>query len=490
MPENLKTSESRPKYYITTAIDYVNAPPHLGHALEKVIADTLARYHRLIGNEVFFLTGTDEHGLKVYRAAQKSGEDVQSFVDEISGKFKDLKRLLNLSFDDFVRTTEVRHISAAQELWRRAQKAGDLYKKKYKGLYCVGCEAFKTAAEIKDGHCTIHPNLAVEEIEEENYFFKLTKYQKQLLKFYEENPDFVVPESRYKEIINLVKEGLTDVSVSRPAAKLPWGIPVPDDPTHVMYVWFDALTNYLTGVGFPEEWSKTTSGVEWWSADLHVIGKDITRFHAALWPAMLISAKLPLPKQILVHGFISTGGERMSKSLGNVIDPEGIVQEYGTDALRYILLRHIPTIGDGDLTAGQIKERYNGELVNGLGNLLQRTIVLLKQAKAKIPPGAEPSCSDVFEKIEKYQLHEALAAIWKIVAEVNAYIDKEKPWELIKASRKSKVKSQKLDEVLVSLVRRLETISKALSPFMPDTAASIKEQLVSLSPEPLFPRKK
>lgn len=477
------------KFYITTAIDYVNAPPHLGHALEKVITDAFARYHRLIGDEVFFLTGTDEHGLKVYRAAKKAGEDVQFFVDEVAAKFKDLKGLLNLSFDDFIRTTEPRHIAAAQELWQKAQKAGDLYKKKYKGLYCVGCESFKTRADLVDGRCAIHPNLELEGIEEENYFFKLSKYQKQLLKFYEEHPDFVVPESRYKEIVNLVKDGLEDVSVSRPAAKLPWGIPVPDDPTHVMYVWFDALTNYLTAVGFPDDWSKTMSGVEWWPADLHVIGKDITRFHAALWPAMLLSAKLPLPKQILVHGFLSFGEAKMSKSLGNVVSPEDIVQEYGTDALRYVLLRHLPTTGDGDVTADQIKERYNGELVNGLGNLVQRTVVLLRKSKAKIPPGASPSCADVFGFIEKYQLHEALGAVWKMVAEANAYIDKEKPWELLK-KRTADSGQRRAEEVLLSLVRRLETIAKALTPFLPDTAAAIKEQLATLRPEPLFLRKK
>jgi methionyl-tRNA synthetase len=361
------------KFYITTAIDYVNAKPHIGHALEKIQADVLARYHRAKGDDVWFLTGTDEHGTKNFRTAEIAGKTTQEFVDENSEYFKNLKDVCNLSWDDFIRTTDKnRHWPGVQKLWNKIYEAGDLYKKKYQGLYCVGCEAFVTEKELVDGKCPIHKK-EPEKLEQENWFFKLSKYSKEIESKIKNDELKIIPESRKNEILSFLKSGLEDISLSRPKNYLSWGIPVPNDPDQVIYVWYDALSNYITAIEYAEESEKFK---KFWPADLHVIGKDILRFHAAIWPGMLLSAGLPLPKSIFVHGFITVEGEKMSKTLGNIIDPAELSQKYGSDAVRYYLLREISTYEDGDYSKKKFEERYNADLANGIGNLVSRVATL------------------------------------------------------------------------------------------------------------------
>lgn len=473
-----------PKYYVTTAIAYANAKPHLGHALEFVQADVLARYHNFLGDEVRYATGMDESGLKNYRAAEKAGKETLIFLDEIAGLFQKLDETYDVVYTDFVRTTADYHKAASQAIWKAAEKAGDIYKKQYKALYCVGCESFRTASDLVDGKCPLHPNLTPEQVEEENYFFRLSKYQKKLIDFFRKNPDFVVPNERFNELKRFVESGLEDISISRPKEKLPWGIPVPDDPSHIMYVWFDALTNYISVIGFGQK-DRDKEFAKWWPADVHVIGKDIVRFHGAIWPAMLLSAGLPLPKQLFVHGFLSSGGQKMSKTTGNVIDPMEFAEKYGAEAARAFLVSEIPTLDDADVTWERFDAFYNGVLVNGLGNLLQRTLTLINNAKFKPKPGAKPSCADVFKYIDEYQFHEACKAIWTLVGNANRQVDKEKPWELVRTTDGR----QKLNKTLLSLYRQLETIGTALAPLIPQTSKRILRQLETLQPEPLFPRK-
>ena len=372
------------KYYITTAIDYVNAKPHIGHALEKIQADVLARFHRIKGEDVWFLTGTDEHGATNVRAAEKAGKEIKDFVNENSEKFRELKKVLNLSWNDFIRTSDQkRHWPGAQKLWLKLVEAGDIYKKKYKGLYCVGHEAFVTEKDLVDGKCRDHQK-APEVIEEENYFFRLAKYSKEIESRIRNNELRILPETRKNEILSFIESGLEDVSFSRPHKDLSWGIPVPNDPEHTMYVWCDALANYITAVGYGNQQPKSAFSADsgaspaesqiigsqpnnqqqfgyWWPADLHIIGKDILRFHAAIWPGMLLSAGLPLPKSIFVHGFVTVEGQKMSKTIGNVIDPVELVKKYGTNTVRYFLLREIPSGEDGDFSYKKLEERYNGD---------------------------------------------------------------------------------------------------------------------------------
>ena len=328
---------TKKNYYITTTLPYVNADPHIGLALEVVQADVLARYQRLLGNNVLYNFGTDEHGLKIYRKAKESKKDPQKYVDEYAKKFENLKKALNLSYDNFIRTTDEDHVKATQEFWKICDKNGFIYKKNYKSKYCVGCELEKTDSELVDGKCPTHPTLELEIIEEENYFFKFSSFQKELLKLYKDDLDFVVPSFRHKEIETFVSKGLRDFSISRLKKKLPWGIPVPDDPEHVMYVWFDALINYISTIGWPNDKKEFN---EWWPV-IQVAGKDNLRQQSAIWQAMLLSVELPTSKQIFIHGFISTGGQKISKSLGNVVDPYKLVEGYGTDPLRYYLLSKV-----------------------------------------------------------------------------------------------------------------------------------------------------
>ncbi|MEK7178237.1 MAG: methionine--tRNA ligase, partial [Patescibacteria group bacterium] len=355
------------KFYVTTSIPYVNAEPHIGFALEIIQADVLARYRRHKGDDVFFLTGTDEHGVKIVRAAKAAGKTSQDFVNGVTKKFKDLKKILNLSGDDFIRTSDrKRHWPGAQKLWFKLYDAGKLYKKSYRGLYCVGHEAFITEKDLVNGKCRDHQE-EPEIIEEENWFFKLSDYTNKIKEKIKSDELLVMPKSRKNEILSLINEGLEDISFSRPRKDLSWGIPVPNDSKHTMYVWCDALSNYITAIGYADDEKKFK---KWWPANVQVIGKDILRFHAAIWPGMLLAAKLPLPKTIFVHGFITVGGEKMSKTIGNVIDPFEVVKKYGADALRYYLLREIPSGEDGDFTYEKFEERYNADLAKGLGNLV------------------------------------------------------------------------------------------------------------------------
>ncbi|MBI5742567.1 MAG: methionine--tRNA ligase, partial [Candidatus Niyogibacteria bacterium] len=365
------------KFYITTAIDYANAAPHMGHALEKTQADALARYHRILGEEVRFTTGTDEHGAKIARAAKKAETAPQAFVDQNAEKFKELLRLLDISNDDFIRTSDAgRHHPAAVKIWRALAASGDIYKKSYRGLYCVGHEAFITEKDLTDGKCADH-NAAPETIEEENYFFKLSKYGPRIKQAIESGEMKIIPEFRQNEILALIAEGLEDVSFSRPARDISWGVPVPDDPTQTMYVWCDALTNYISALGFGGADEKLFE--KFWPEATHLIGKDILRFHAAIWPGMLLSAGLPLPKRIITHGFVTSQGQKMSKTIGNVVDPLTIIEKYGAEALRYYFVREMPTFDDGDFTEEKMKAAYNGSLANGLGNFVSRTSKMITQ---------------------------------------------------------------------------------------------------------------
>jgi len=392
------------KFYITTTLPYVNAEPHIGFALEIIQADVIARYQANLGKEIFFNTGTDEHGLKIYQGAEKEGKDPKTYCDSFAEKNKDLKKALNLSYNNFIRTTDEHHIKSAQAFWLKCFENGDIYKKNYKVKYCVGCELEKTDSELVNNKCPIHPNRDIEIIEEENYFFKYSKYQQPLLDFYEKNPNFVVPESKYNEIKEFTKRGLEDFSISRLKEKMPWGVEVPNDDKHVMYVWFDALENYISCLGWPENLEKFN---DFWPG-LQVAGKDNLRQQSSMWQAMLMSANLPNSKQIFIHGFLTSNGQKISKSLGNVVNPIELVNKYGsasspqvgTDSVRYYLLREIPSAEDGDFTIEKFEARYNSDLAGGIGNLVARVVTMANKlscfAKAsqgqflRSPTGSSP----------------------------------------------------------------------------------------------------
>ncbi len=374
MPKNNK------KFYITSSIVYTNASPHIGFALEVIQADVIARYHRLLGEDTFFLTGTDEHGAKIAKAAKEEGKTPEKFTEEIAKKAEDLKKTLNLSNDDFIRTTDQeRHWPGVEKVWLKLKENDDIYKKKYKGFYCLGCEAFVTEKDLVDGKCPIHKETP-EIVEEENYFFRLSKYSKQVEKAIEENEIKIIPEARKNEILSFIREGVKDVSISRAREKLKWGIPVPDDESQTVYVWLEALINYISALDYQKNGEKFK---RYWPADVHCVGKDIFRFHILLWPAMLFSLGLALPKTEFVHGFITVGGQKMSKSLGNVIDPFSLVKKYGTDAVRYFLLREISPTEDGDFTYEKFEGRYNSDLASGLGNLVARVLTMAEEINPK-----------------------------------------------------------------------------------------------------------
>ncbi|MBI1975308.1 MAG: methionine--tRNA ligase [Parcubacteria group bacterium] len=473
-----------PKYFITTAIPYVNAPPHIGHALEFLQADVVARFERLREKEVFFLTGTDDNGLKNYQTAVKVGKDPQLFVDEQSALFQKLLSTLGISNDDFIRTTDKkRHWPTAQKLWRQLNEAGDLYKKSYEGLYCVGHEYFHPETDLVNGECPDYPGRQLERIKEENYFFKLSKYGAALRDIISRDELKVVPEAKKNEILAFIERGLEDVSFSRPKDKLPWGIPVPDDPDHVMYVWCEALTNYLSGIDYADAGLKFQ---KFWPPDLQVIGKDILRFHAAIWPAMLLSAQLPLPKILLVHGFITSGGQKMSKSIGNVVDPFDFLSRYGTDPVRYFLLREIPTTEDGDFMEEKVRFRYNGDLANGLGNLLSRVLTVGEKYGREVLLNTDDLKEEMqraWEKygrgIEEYKFHEALAATWELVSRGDGYVNEKEPWKLLQGHDHdfSESHGDELAQVLSSLVLVLANIGWMLKPFLPETADKIIDAL-------------
>jgi methionyl-tRNA synthetase len=471
------------KFYLTTTLPYVNAAPHIGFALEIIQADAMARYKKLAGFDVFFNFGTDEHGKKVYDKALESGKDPKKYCDEYAAKFDQLKKALNLSYDNFIRTTDPNHIQASQEFWRLCKSNGDIYKKNYKSKYCVGCELEKTDSELVNGRCPLHPNKDLEIIDEENYFFRFSKYQDKLLQLYRDNPHFVVPAYRLKEITEFVKNGLQDFSISRLKSKMPWGIDVPDDPDHVMYVWFDALINYISALGWPNNIKKFNS---WWPVT-QFAGKDNLRQQAAIWQAMLLSAGLPNSKQIFIHGFISVNGKKISKSLGNVIDPYTIVATYGTDALRYYLLREIPAYGDGDFSERRFKELYNSDLANSLGNTVSRIAKLAEASGFAFTESAIPKTiyrdaqKDAFED---YRFDLVLNNIWVTdLGTIEKHIDQNSPW-LIKDKRT-------LKEILQEEINGLRLVAEKLKPFLPQTAQKILDQFKGptiKATAPLFPR--
>jgi len=480
------------KFYITTTLPYVNAAPHVGFALEIVQADVVARYHSILGDEVFFNTGTDEHGLKVYQKAVEEKREPQKYCDECAAKFDLLKEKLNLSYNNFIRTTDKNHIEACQEFWKRCEKNGDIYKKNYKTKYCVGCELEKTDSELVDGKCPIHPNREIEIIEEENYFFKFSKYQKPLLDFYDKNKNFVVPTHRQKEIYNFVKTGLQDFSISRLKTKMPWGVPVPGDNDHIMYVWFDALINYISCLDWPKNEKKFK---EFWGTDrkpnaIQVAGKDNLRQQTAMWQAMLLSAKLPTSKQVFIHGFINLEGQKVSKSSGITLpNPIELVDKYGIDATRYYLLRGIPSSEDGEFSIERFEELYNADLANGLGNLAARVLTLtiknniqLGKPEKEILKLTEETKKDCAKLIEEFEFNQALESIWRLISFCNVYIDTHKPWELVKTDK------NKLKQVLSNLLFCVSEISDLIAPFLPETSQKIKEQIKISKIEIFFKR--
>ncbi|MGD0576554.1 MAG: methionine--tRNA ligase [Candidatus Staskawiczbacteria bacterium] len=467
------------KFYITTTLPYVNADPHIGFALEIVQADVIARYRRKNGYEVFFNTGTDEHGLKIFRGAEKENLDPQKYCDIYAKKFDNLKKALNLSYNSFVRTTDAHHVKSAQHFWNLCEKNNDIYKKNYRIKYCVGCELEKTESELVNGKCPIHPNLEIEIIEEENYFFKYSKYQKALLDFYKKHPGFVVPESRFNEIKEFTKRGLEDFSISRLKEKMPWGVEVPGDEKHVMYVWFDALVNYVSCLGWPEDKKKFN---DFWPG-LQVAGKDNLRQQSSMWQAMLLSAGLPNSKQIFIHGFITANGQKMSKSLGNVIDPFLLVKKYGTDAVRYYLLREMLPTEDGDFTYEKFEQRYNSDLAGGIGNLVARVLGIAKDIKIKnskptkiVKNKIEETKKNYNLALEKFKFNEALISVWELISFCDKYINDEKLWET------------KNPKVINDLFFAIKEIADLLSSFLPETSEKIKKATESKKSEILFPR--
>ncbi len=466
-------------YYITTTLPYVNADPHVGFAWEIVTADTLARYHQLVGDQVVFNTGTDEHGLKIFRQAEENHISPQVYVDGYAEKFKELKTLLNLSVTHFVRTTDSHHIQAAQFFWTRCMDRGDIYKKTYKVKYCVGCELEKTESELIDGKCPLHPNKEIEIIEEENYFFKFSAYQQPLLDLYESQPDFVQPESKMRAIVAFVKHGLEDFSVSRLKTKMPWGIEVPGDPDQVMYVWFDALINYISTLGWPEN---TQSFSDYWPG-IQIAGKDNLRQQAAMWQAMLMSAELPNSKQVLINGFISVEGQKMSKSLGNVISPTEMVSRYGIDGTRFLLLSLGPVSTDADVSWKQFDMTYNGYLANSLGNTVQRIATLVSRSGFTFQNSSSVVADqEVIDLLQHYRFAEALTELWTMVSRLEKRIDEMKPWTL---------SGELLHDFLSESITQLKIIGHTLQPFMPTTATAILNLFGSSTvsaPTPLFPR--
>jgi methionyl-tRNA synthetase len=471
------------RYYLTTPIFYVNGAPHIGHAYTMVAADVLARWKRLDGYEVFALTGTDEHGLKVEQAARAAGVAPQEWVDRVAEDFRAMAALMGGSFDQFIRTTEARHKAACKALWEALAANGAIYLGAYEGWYAVRDEAFYAEEELQTdatGRKIAPSGAPVEWVREPSYFFKMSAWQQKLLDYYESHPDFIGPSGKRSEVLSFVRGGLNDLSISR--TSFTWGVPVPGDPTHVMYVWLDALTNYLTAVGYPDQ-----AAPDWayWPADLHLVGKDILRFHAVIWPAILMAAGLPLPKRIFSHGWWTADGEKMSKSLGNVIDPKALVAEFGLDATRFFLLREVPFGNDGAFSRRAFISRLNNELANDLGNLAQRSLSLIARNCGGRLPDVGPSTEDdealraaaaalpdlLRERLDRQAFHEALEEVWKVIRAANGYIDRQAPWAL------KKTDTARMESVLRVLVDTIRVVATVLQPFMPTSMTSMLDQL-------------
>lgn len=469
------------KFFITTAIPYVNAKPHVGHALEFVQADVIKRFHAALGETATLLSGSDENALKNVQAAEKENYSAQEFVDKNAVLFEKLAENLNIQFDIFQKGSNPDHYKSSQKLWELCETKGDIYKKSYSGLYCLGCEQFYEKDELNEnGECFEHPGKKLEEVTEENYFFKLSKYQKEIEEIISNETIKIIPESRKNEILAFVKQGLKDISISRSNQRAKnWGVPVPGDDTQRMYVWFDALNIYQSGIGFAineSEYEKL------WPADVHVIGKGIIRFHAVYWPAFLLSAGLKLPKSLFVHGYFTVDGQKMSKTLGNVVDPNEIIKKYGVDALRYYLLSQIPSTADGDFSEERLKEVYNSDLANGLGNLASRVAKLCEKISLSgitIPS----SLSDTtMEHLEKYNFSRALESIWEEIKKSDKIMNEKKPWEK---------EGEYLKNILSALALTITQIAYDLQPFLPNTSEKIINQFTATtirSGEPLFPR--
>lgn len=473
-------------FYLTTTLPYVNADPHIGFALELVQADIIARYRALMGDDVFFSTGTDEHGLKIFQKAREEGKEIQTYVDDYAAKFRSLKDTLGLSPElHFIRTTDAQHVKAAQEMWRRCTAKGDIEKRTYKGLYCVGDEAFIKESDLVDGRCPNHPTMDVIEIEEENYFFLLSKYQDRLREYLNKE-GVIVPEWRRLEALQFVERGLEDFSISRVAEKMPWGIPVPGDESQVMYVWFDALTNYISTLGWPDDAEGNFK--KYWEEGhtLQLAGKDQVRFQSIMWQAMLMSAGLKTTDQVFYHGFITSGGQKMSKSIGNTIDPLAIVQEYGTDALRYLLARHVHPFDDSDVTMERFKEAYNADLANGIGNVASRIMTLAeKHLEAPIErPEAKGFDTEYTSMILAFEFHRTLDYVWSSIQKLDQRINAEEPFKLVKSDTEAGKK------LIAELAGELYLVTRMLNPFMPETNKKLKAAiLANKKPENLFPRK-
>ena len=471
------------KFYITTAIVYINNTPHLGFIYELTGTDVLARYHRMIGDETFFLTGSDEHSHNVERRAREEGLSTREFSDRMAERYREIEARFGISYNRFIRTEDADHVLGVQQLITRIQANNDIYKGTYEGWYCTSCEEFKQETDLKDGFCLIHPTLKATYLKEENYFFALSRYQERLIQHYEKHPSFVEPTSRRNEMLSIIKGGLQDFSISRSSVR--WGIPFPGDERHVVYVWGDALVNYITGVGYgtdPEQFKK------WWPADLHVIGKDITRFHAIYWPAMLMAAGLPLPKRVWSHGFMTIHGEKMSKTRGNILDPMEAAERFGVDGVRYLLLRELPFDRDGDISWETMTERFNSDLANDLGNFVYRSLSMLQRyfdGKVPAPEGdttaLDLSLRKAFEKavgglakhFRDLDFAGALDDIWQAINRGNKYIEESAPWVLAKQSDQRR----RLQTVMYNLAEAVRLTAYLISPFMPERANRVAEQV-------------
>lgn len=472
---------NKEKFYITTPIYYPSDKLHIGHAYTTTVADSLARWYKFCGKDVRFLTGSDEHGQKIQRIANEKGVTPQHYVDEIVASFKELWKRMNIEYDDFIRTTEPRHVRAVQEVFRRIYAKGDIYKSKYKGWYCTPCESFWLENRLEDGKCP-DCQRPVELVEEESYFFKISKYQDQLLHHIETHPEFIQPETRRNEMVNFIKSGLEDLCVSR--TTFDWGIPVPIDENHVIYVWFDALTNYLTAIGFPDDEKQLNT---WWPADLHLVGKEIMRFHTIIWPIILLALELPLPKTVFGHGWLLFDDDKMSKSKGNVVDPNALIDEFGVDPIRYFLLREISFGQDGNFNRRALIERTNSDLANDLGNLLNRSLAMLNKYFDGVVPNpdklqdvdcelkqfAKDTKDKVVRLIDELAISDALAALWQLIGRANKYIDETAPWALAKDA----ADHQRLSTVMYNLIEVQRIIALLVKSFIPETGVKIWQQL-------------